>query len=66
MKASNKKLEAFLGGLIAFSGPSIGFLIYSLFFGNYVNSLTIIPYIVIITSVTIILVIMVEKFIKNM
>ena len=63
MKASNKKKEAFLGGLIAFSGPSIGSLIYSLFFGNYINSLTIIPFIAISMAVTLILVFMVEKFI---
>jgi len=64
MKTNRKLMSGIFGGLLGLSGPIIGGLIYSLFFGDYVNSLTMIPFITIVMSVTLILLIIPGKFIK--
>jgi len=63
MKINKGIVKGLLGGLVAFLGPMIGFFIYSLFFGYYVNSLTIIPFVFICSIITLIMVIILEKFV---
>ena len=63
MKINKRIVKGLLGGLAAFLGPMIGFFIYSLFFGYYVNSLTIIPFVFIISIITLIMVIILEKLV---
>ena len=63
MKINKRIIKDLLVGSAVVSGPAIGFFIYSLFFGYYVNSLTIIPFTVICTTVTLIIVFILEKFI---
>ena len=63
MKIDKRIIKGLLGGLAGLSGPSIGFFIYFLFFGYYVNYLTIIPFTVICSTVTLIIVFILEKFI---
>jgi len=38
MKISRRFKEGLIGGLAVFIGPAIGFVIYYLFFGHYINS----------------------------
>jgi hypothetical protein len=63
MQINKRIVKGLLGGLVAFLGPTIGFFIYSLFFGYYVNSLTIIPFVFICSIITLIMVIILEKFV---
>ena len=63
MKINKRIIKGLLGGLAGLSGPLIGFFIYSLFFGYYVNSLTIVPFTVICSTITLIIVFILEKFI---
>ena len=63
MEIKRKFKKALVGGLIGFLGPMIGFFIYSLFFGYYVNSLTIIPFVFMCSIITLIIVIILEKFV---
>jgi hypothetical protein len=63
MKINIRIIKGLIGVLAGLSGPVIGFFIYFLFFGYYANSLTIIPFTVICSTITLIVLIILEKFI---
>ena len=60
MKINKKIADGITGGLAGFFGPTVSYLIYYSFFGEKINAITIIPFLLItmVTSIIILIVLM--------